>query len=145
MSANFQAKRTILTFLAQIFPKMNCQNFKKLNFGVRISKTKSEFGISTSKIPCVPIFRQTDNFYFFSSYLPKNGFSVGNSENWYRNKNQHTRDTMCANFPAKQLTLTFLTQICPKMDLEIEIQKTNVGIKISIFKIPCAPIFRQDG
>ena len=34
---------------------------------------------------------------------------------------------MCANFQAKQTTLTFQAQICPKMDLGLEIQKTNVG------------------
>ena len=26
-----------------------------------------------------------------------------------------------------------------------EIQKTNVGIRISILKVPCVPIFRQNG
>ena len=31
------------------------------------------------------------------------------------------------------------------MDLGLEIQKTNVGIKISILKIPCVPIFKQSG
>ena len=50
---------------------------------------------------------------------------------------------MCANFQAKQTALTFLAQICPKMDLGLQIQKTNVGIKISILEIPCVPIFRQ--
>ena len=52
---------------------------------------------------------------------------------------------MCVNFPLKRTTLTFLAQICPKRKLGFEIQKTNVGIKISIFEIPCAPIFRQNG
>ena len=52
---------------------------------------------------------------------------------------------MCANFQLKQTTLTFLAQICPKRKLGFEIQKTNVGIRISIFEIPCVPIFRQNG
>ena len=43
---------------------------------------------------------------------------------------------MCANFQLKQTTLTFLDQICPKRKLVFEIQKTNVGVTISIFKIP---------
>ena len=30
------------------------------------------------------------------------------------------------------------------MDLGLEIQKTNVGIRMSILEIPCAPIFRQN-
>ena len=38
-----------------------------------------------------------------------------------------------------------MAQICPKRKLEFEIQKTNVGIRISIFEIPCVPIFRQNG
>ena len=39
---------------------------------------------------------------------------------------------MCANFQAKQRALTFSAQVCPKMDLWLEIEKTNIGIKISI-------------
>ena len=42
MRANFQEKRTILTFLTQIL-------------GLEFQKSKSGFGICTSKIPCVPI------------------------------------------------------------------------------------------
>ena len=30
------------------------------------------------------------------------------------------------------------------MDLGLEIQKTNVGIRMSILEIPCVPIFRQN-
>ena len=51
---------------------------------------------------------------------------------------------MCTNFQLKQTTLTFLAQICPKRKLGFEIQKTNVGIRISILEIPCVPIFRQN-
>ena len=47
---------------------------------------------------------------------------------------------MCANFQAKQTALTFLAQICPEIDLRLEFQKTNVGIRISILKISCVPI-----
>ena len=39
----------------------------------------------------------------------------------------------------------FLAQICPKRKLGFQIQKTNVGIRISILEIPCVPIFRQNG
>ena len=52
---------------------------------------------------------------------------------------------MCTNFQLKRTTLTFLAQICPKRKLGFEIQKTNVGIRINIFEIPCVPIFRQNG
>ena len=59
------------------------------------------------------------------------------------NKNPHPQDTnLCANFQAKW---TFLARICPKRKLGFEIQKTNVGIRISVLEIPCAPIFRQNG
>ena len=52
---------------------------------------------------------------------------------------------MCANFQSRWTTLNFSAQICPKMDLGFEIQKTNVGVRISILTIPCVPIFRQNG
>ena len=51
---------------------------------------------------------------------------------------------VCANFQAKQTALTFSAQICPKMDLGLTIQKTIVGIRISILDIPCVPIFSQN-
>ena len=47
------------------------------------------------------------------------------------------------NFPqAKKLTQ--MAQICPKRNLGLEIQKTNVGIRINIHEIPCVPIFWQN-
>ena len=39
--------------------------------------------------------------------------------------------------------LTFLAQICSKVDFWFEIKK-SVEIRISIFKIPCMPTFRQN-
>ena len=51
---------------------------------------------------------------------------------------------VCANFQVKQIALTFSDQICPRMDLGLEIQKTNVGIRIAILEIPCVSIFRQN-
>ena len=52
---------------------------------------------------------------------------------------------MCANFQTKRTTLTFLAQICQKRHLELEIQKTNFEIRMSILEIPWVPIFRQNG
>ena len=49
---------------------------------------------------------------------------------------------MCANFQVNQTMLIFLAQICPKRKLEFEIQKTNVGIRISMLEIPSVPIFK---
>ena len=60
------------------------------------------------------------------------------------NKNQHRWDALCASFEPNWTTLTFLVQILPKMDLGSEIQKANVGIRISIVKMPCMPIFRKN-
>ena len=51
---------------------------------------------------------------------------------------------MCANFQLKQTTLNHLAQTCPKRKLGFQIQKANVGIRISILEIPCVPIFRQN-
>ena len=51
-------------------------------------------------------------------------------------------ETLCV--PILSQTFTFLAQICPKRKFKFEIQATNVGIRISIPEIPCAPIFRQN-
>ena len=51
---------------------------------------------------------------------------------------------VCANFQAKQIALTFLAQICPKMDLGLAIQKTIVRIRISILNIPYVSIVSQN-
>ena len=101
---------------------------------------------ASSRCHACPFSGKTDNFAFFDPNLPKN-------ELWGRNfknpspgsGNLQFQDTMCVNFRLKQITLTFLAQICPKRKLGFEIQKTNVGIRISILEIPCVPIFRQNG
>ena len=51
---------------------------------------------------------------------------------------------MCANFQSKWTTLTFSTQICPKIDFDFEIQIANAGIRLSIPEIPCVPIFKKN-
>ena len=47
-----------------------------MNLGLKIQKTNVEIRISILEIPCVPIFRQIDNFDFFGPKLPKNGFKM---------------------------------------------------------------------
>ena len=42
------------------------------------------------------------------------GFGIQKS-----NKNQKPRDTLCVNFHVNRKTLTFLAQICLKMDLGV--------------------------
>ena len=44
---------------------------------------------------------------------------------------------VCVSFQAKQIALTFSDQIYPEMDLGVEIQKTNVRIRIIIPEILC--------
>ena len=69
----FSGKPTTLTFLAQICPKVK--------LSLEIQKTNVEIRINIFETPCVPIFRQTDNFDFFSPNLPKSEIKFGNSEN----------------------------------------------------------------
>ena len=40
--------------------------------------------------------------------------------------------------------MTFSAQICSKMDVGLEIEKIDVGIRISILAILCVSIFRQN-
>ena len=79
---------------------------------------------------------KADNSKFFGPNFSKKGIGVGNSENQFRNKSHHPRDTMCANVLAKQTTLNFSTQIFLKMDIGLKIRRANNGIKISV------PIFK---
>ena len=51
---------------------------------------------------------------------------------------------MCPNFQGKRTTFTFLAQVRIKRYLGLEIQKTNVGIRISIFQISCLPFFSEN-
>ena len=51
---------------------------------------------------------------------------------------------MCVNFQLKRAILIFLAQICPNRKLCFEIQKTTLGIRISIFEIQCVLIFRKN-
>ena len=80
-----------------------------------------------------PFSGKTDNFDFFRSKIDV-GLEIQKTN---VNKIHHPRDTICANFQKKQKTFTLLAQICPKMNLELEIQKTNVGIRITILEVHC--------
>ena len=42
-------------------------------------------------------------------------------------------------------TLNFSSHICPKMDLALETEESNVGIRMSILEKLCAAIFSQNG
>ena len=84
-------------------------------------------------------------YVYLTQIFRKKGLRFGISENWCRNKNQYLRDNLCASVQPKQSTFTFLAQIYPKMELGLEIQKTNIEIRINFLKIACLPIFKQDG
>ena len=102
--------------------------------GSEFPKSKSGFEISSSKIASAPIFRQNGQFWLLSPNLPKNEFCDRNFKNL-------SLDSESA--PPKYHVYQ-LSDICPKTDLGLEIQKTNVGIRISILKIQCVLIFRQN-
>ena len=70
----------------------------------------------------MPIFRQNGHLRHFCSKFAQKWILDWKSRKCC-NKNQHPRDTMCANFQAKQTTLTFSAQICPKLDFGVGISK----------------------
>ena len=83
---------------------------------------------------------------FFGPDFPKNGFWGWNIQNPTPDLESDTvMPCVCVNFQAKPKALVFSAQICLKTDLGLEIQKPNVGIRISILEIPCVPIFQQKG
>ena len=71
-----------------------------------------------------------DNSDFFGPNLAKNRFLVWNSENKFWNKNQ--------------LPWLFWRKIAQQGTFGLQIQKTNVGIRISILEILCVLILRQN-
>ena len=78
---------------------------------------------------------KADKSIFSTLIWLKIGFRLGISEKQSRNKTQHPRDTLCPNFQAKHWI----------QNLGLDLQKINVGIKISILEITCEPIFRYNG
>ena len=115
-----------------------------------IEKTDIKKRINISEILCVYVLvcrfsGKPNSFDFFSPNLPKIGFRVDISENYCRNKNQHPRYTICANFQSKWANLDFSGQIYPKNDLGFETEKSIVGIRINIFETLSMQIFSQTG
>ena len=76
-----------------------------MDLGFEIQKTDFGIRICILEIQCVPIAGKMNKFDFFGpnlpKSLPKNWFLAWNSENKCWNKNQHSPDTMCANFQTK--------------------------------------------
>ena len=74
-----------------------------MDLGLKSEKTNIEIKINIFEILCVYVrvcqfSGKANSFDFFCPNFPKNEFRVDNSKNYYRNKNQHPRYTMCANF-----------------------------------------------
>ena len=117
LRTSFQTKWKIQTFQFKFVQKMNSGlEFQRANIRMRISilniqvsnlrKLIIEIRINVFEILCVYVrvchfSGKTNSFDFFSPNLNKNGFRVSNSESYCRNKNQHPRYTMCANFQSK--------------------------------------------
>ena len=86
---------------------------------------------------------------FFGPNLPKNRFWGQNFENqfWTQNFKNVSLDLKSAppRYHVRQFSgKTDSFDFCSKTDLVLEIEKTNVGIRISILEIPCMPIFWQN-
>ena len=84
---------------------LECQykNQYPQDLGLKFEETNIEIRINIFEVLCVHVrvcqfSGKTNSFDFFSPNLPKNGFRVDNSKNYCRNKNQHPRYSMCANF-----------------------------------------------
>ena len=89
-------------------------------------------------ILCVPASKQSGEFNFFDLSLPKKVdicFSI--FEILSPSLSLSLSLSLCANFQVKQIAWTFSDQISPKIDLGLEIRKTNVGIRIIILEILC--------
>ena len=92
----------------------------------------------------MPTFRQNEQFWLSWPKFAQKRICGCKFINYCWNKNQHPRDISCANFQLKQTNLTLFGPNLPKKKIRIWIPKTNVGVRISILEIPCAPIFRQN-
>ena len=102
MCANFQLKRTTLTFLAQICPK------RKLRF--EIQETNVGIRISILEIPCVPIFRQNGQLLVFGPKFAQKwilGLKFQKSKSGF-GISIHEIYTICTNFQTKTNNFEFL-------------------------------------
>ena len=73
--------------------------------------------------------------------MPKNGFWGWNFKTLGPDSESALPRYHVYQFSVKMDNFDFFDPNLPK----IEIQETNVGIRINILEIPCVPIFRQSG
>ena len=106
MGVNFESKQTTLNFLVQIWPKMD--------LGLVIEKTNLGIRISILKIFCVPIFCQNGQFRLSWAKFGQKWIQDRKFRKKFWNKNQHRRDTMCANFQEKSGNFNFFGPNFPK-------------------------------
>ena len=95
-------------------------------------------------MPCVPIFRKNCQLWLFRPKFADKWILGSEFEKSKSGFGICTYKIPCINFQLKRTTLTFLAQVCPKRKFGYEIQKTNVGIRISMLEIPYVPIFKQN-
>ena len=88
---------------------------------------------------------KTDKLDFLDPNLPKNEFWGCNFKDQSPNSESALPRYHVCQFSVQTDNFDFFGPNLPKKKIKIEIQKTNVGIRISMFEIPCVPIFRQNG
>ena len=93
----------------------------------------------------MPIFRQNGQLQLFWSKFAQNGFLVGNSECYSRNKNTILEIQWMPIFRQNGQLWLFRSKFAQKWILRLKIEKTNSGIRTSILEIPCVPIFIKNG
>ena len=80
------------------------------------------------------------NYFDFFFYNITSSQNINGTQCSELQQRQRLRENKIINI----IVLTFSAEICLKMDLGLEIEKINVGIKISILTILCVSIFRQN-
>ena len=114
-------------------------------FGVGILKILLRIRNQLYSEYCVCQFSgKTVNIEFLGSNLAKNEFWNQNLKTLSPHSELTPPRYHLFQFSGKTNSFTFSAQIFPKMDLGLEIQKTDVGISISILEIPYVSIFRQN-
>ena len=107
-----------------------------MNLGFQIQKSNVEIRVSVLEIPCVPIFRQNGQLWNFWSNFAKKGmdFYLEVHSTNVEKKSACWRHHMC-QFLGKTDNFHFFGPNLPKIYFRLEIQKTNVEIRISILEI----------
>ena len=108
----------------------------KMDFAVRISKIQLQIWNQLFQgLMCA----------YFQAKLAQKQILVSNFKKLSPNLELALPRYHVCQFSNKMDTFDFLNQSLPKIGLGLEIQKTNVGIRINILEKPCVTIWRQNG